>query len=306
MKLPECNCGKYPFANLPGEEWRTSKILGEDGLVSNMGRCVRIIKSRNQRLASVGRVRIPIGKVMGYRIKTGLISDNGYVKVYCCGKNYYLHRVVALAFIPNPNNYPEIDHINGIRDDNRAENLRWVNRSMNMANPIAKAKQKANAARQKLAVLQIEYKTGKTIRRWEGLNDAADYYGVEGTHITHACRSIFSDSPKIVGGYGWIYERDYDPLINYRVKYGLKDTSVVVIKNGQITNIFRSARTAGYFYKKQPSTIGALCSRDKEPIHPRGNSIKGVRLRYFKNLNVKEKTYVRENYDSLIIESEPI
>ena len=49
-------------------------------------------------------------------------------------KPFLVHRLVALAFIPNPNNLPEIDHINNIKTDNRLDNLRWVNRSQNNHN----------------------------------------------------------------------------------------------------------------------------------------------------------------------------
>lgn len=67
----------------------------------------------------------------------------GYYAI-CFGKNrdgtrneYYIHRLVAKAFIPNPDNKPQIDHINTIRTDNRVCNLRWVTASENHYNPIS-------------------------------------------------------------------------------------------------------------------------------------------------------------------------
>ena len=47
-------------------------------------------------------------------------------------KNFRVHRLVALAFIPNPENKPEVDHINHIRNDNRACNLRWLTHAENV------------------------------------------------------------------------------------------------------------------------------------------------------------------------------
>jgi len=49
-------------------------------------------------------------------------------------KNMAVHRACALAFIPNPENKPEVDHINRIHTDNRLANLRWVNRPEQMEN----------------------------------------------------------------------------------------------------------------------------------------------------------------------------
>lgn len=54
--------------------------------------------------------------------------------------NIRLHRIIAEAFIPNPDNKPYIDHINTIRTDNSISNLRWVSHKENMNNPITTKK----------------------------------------------------------------------------------------------------------------------------------------------------------------------
>jgi len=62
----------------------------------------------------------------------------GYLRIGLCKNNkmkrFTIHRLLALYFIPNPNNYLEVDHINKIRHDNRLENLRWANREIQMNN----------------------------------------------------------------------------------------------------------------------------------------------------------------------------
>ena len=64
------------------------------------------------------------------------VYSNGYLLVglFKKGKRYFIlrHRLVALSFITNKQNKPFINHINGIRDDNRMENLEWVTHSENV------------------------------------------------------------------------------------------------------------------------------------------------------------------------------
>lgn len=65
------------------------------------------------------------GKVDGYWTFGCKAKGIGYMVVKFKGHRYYIHRLVAETFIPNPENKPTVDHLNRIRDDNRVENLQW-------------------------------------------------------------------------------------------------------------------------------------------------------------------------------------
>lgn len=80
------------------------------------------------------------GRVMGKRKELKPINrSDGYRYVTLYNKRVQkvvnVARLVGIAFVPNPDKKPNIDHINRIRWDNRACNLRWVNQSENLKNP---------------------------------------------------------------------------------------------------------------------------------------------------------------------------
>lgn len=122
--------------NLFNEVWRP--IKGYEGMyeVSNLGnvrsldRYVMLGNHGNQYCLLKGKPMKPYPNSRGY-VKTELWK-NGQRKCY------FIHRLVAEAFIPNPSNLPCIDHINTIKDDNKVENLRWCNAEENMANPLTR------------------------------------------------------------------------------------------------------------------------------------------------------------------------
>lgn len=101
------------YTPIENEVWKN--IDNADGfMVSNLGR----IKEGN-------KILLPVLNKNGYHSVS--IKKNNKTRNY-----YKVHRLVAEAFISNPNNKPEVDHINTDKTDNRVDNLRWVTHFENM------------------------------------------------------------------------------------------------------------------------------------------------------------------------------
>lgn len=81
---------------------------------------------------SQGNAYGPKGKLKPFKAVKGR-----YLQIAAGGKRFYLHRLIAKAFIPNPHNKPDVAHINGNGLDNRIENLRWSTEAENMVDKLA-------------------------------------------------------------------------------------------------------------------------------------------------------------------------
>ena len=117
------------------------------------------------------------------------IRHDGYpfVDLYKKHKRYgiVVHRLVAMAFVPNPNNRSEVDHINTIRTDSRACNLRWVNRSENNLNPITN-KRMSEARKGKGCKPVVQYdKKGNLIAKFPSICSAAKETGFNVATLIH-------------------------------------------------------------------------------------------------------------------------
>lgn len=136
----------------------------------------------------------------GVILKQG-INSKGYLRVNIknCNslrKNCQVHRLVAQAFIPNPNNMPEVNHINGIKSDNRVENLEWVSAKQNTQHALK------NGLRKSYYRPVCKIKNGIVIEEYESIMEASKKNNVKRSGISR----VLAGRRKTTGGYEWRYK----------------------------------------------------------------------------------------------------
>lgn len=90
------------------------------------------VRSLSRKVTTCGRDKKTwTTRTIAGRILKGCTSSQ-YIRISLSNKHEMLHRFVALAFVPNPNNYPHVNHIDGNKHNNLPENLEWCTHAMNM------------------------------------------------------------------------------------------------------------------------------------------------------------------------------
>ena len=120
------------------------------------------------------------------------------------GKMFRIHRLVAAAFIPNPENKPCIDHIDGNRTNNHADNLRWVTAKENSNNynaPNTYKGKKINKGGK--AVLQYDLE-GNFIKEWVTTMEIQRQLNYHRSNISNCCNGLV----KTAYNYIWRYKNE--------------------------------------------------------------------------------------------------
>ena len=174
------------------EEWRTAVYDGEvyEGLykVSNLGR----ILSLNYRNTGKAELRTPVEMSNGY-LQIGL-SKNGECK------KCYVHRLVAQTFIPNPDNLPEINHIDEDKTNNRVDNIEWKSHKDNI-NHGTRTERVAKARSKRVIQLSL---SGEFIREWTSTMEC-ERNGFNHSAVGKCCNG----NRKTHKGFRFMYAEDY-------------------------------------------------------------------------------------------------
>ena len=173
------------------EKWKD--IKNYEGLyqISNLGR-VKRIKFINK-MAIINREKI----------LKNIKNNHDYYIVRLCKNNkckiYQVHRLVAEAFIPNPNNLPQVNHKDENKLNNNINNLEWCSSKYNCNYGARNLKIGVKTKNNGKPVYQI--KNNKIINTWFNIKTAGDNLKINKSNICECCKG----NRKTAGGYNWEY-----------------------------------------------------------------------------------------------------
>ena len=156
---------------LPGEMWKEVTGTERAYFVSNMGRLL----CRNWKGSGRDAFMKPAKDHRGY-VRTMLKYPHGF-------KTVKVHRVVAQEWIPNPYNKPQVDHINYLRNDNRASNLQWATSKENTERSYADGRISKPVGMSK--VTEDDVRAIRSMFKDSGMKrrEIADIYGISSATV---------------------------------------------------------------------------------------------------------------------------
>lgn len=145
------------------------------------------------------------------KLKTVFGGTSGYpfVGLWKEGKHYnkMIHRIVAETFIPNPENKPQVNHIDGNKFNNNVSNLEWVTDAENKIHKYhvlgysSPNKNKFGKDNPKAKIVQ-QIKDGVVIAEYHGIGEVKRITGIGTANVSACCRGVQHSA----GGYQWKYK----------------------------------------------------------------------------------------------------
>lgn len=119
-----------------------------------------------------------------------------------------VHRLVADAFIPNPENKPQVNHIDGDKQNNKVSNLEWVTNAENILHSFKNLGRKGTnlgklGKENPMSKIVLQIKDGKIIAEFYGTHEAQRITNIPSQSISACCLGKL----KTTGGYEWKYKR---------------------------------------------------------------------------------------------------
>ena len=170
------------------EEWRDIKGFERKYMVSNTGK----VKSLNYR--RTGKEKIMKLQKDRYGYLQVQLSKDGKVK------GCLVHRLVATAFLENPDGYTEVNHKDEDKENNKAENLEYCSSSYNINHGT---RNKRVAEKNSKSVFSVDKESG-LIMWWQSAHEAERYTGINHSNITRCCQGKLNSA----GGHIWFYADD--------------------------------------------------------------------------------------------------